>query len=253
MGMFFSRQRPKIYPQMIDETSSTQKLPIGTEWKMVDGQTYRYMRAGANSLGIIGQPLCGPADVSFASQMFGVLASAGSNCLWIYNSAATSMTANQFAEGFLGTSSGRTYKVKTHPAVSALSGAFFTLYDNIVSAMASTVSYALIAHPLFGVQSTVVAAGMSTPIVGVLQTSVASLCYFWGKTAGVTNVVLDSNALLVSGLQFVMGSEGLGFGAKTSVTGVTSQITYGTAIRGTGEGIAALGRCLVALAVPITY
>jgi hypothetical protein len=248
--MFYSRQRPKIYPQNIDEESTTQKCPLGTEWPIVDGTVYRYMQAGASGLITPGQPICAPAQGSFASMMLGIGASALANTLYLFNSnAALSITLNQFADGWLGTSDGRTYKIKSNPAVSVISYGLFYLHDTIVSALASTASYCLIQNTFAGVQSTVVAAGMSTAIVGVIKTSVTSLCYFWGVTKSpCVNVLLDTGALLVSGQTFTLGSGGVGFGAKTScTTAALSQATYGVAIKNSDESL----HCMVALGVTI--
>lgn len=169
--------------QSIYEFDTTQRAPLGTRLEMSDRVFYYgFVPTSAPA----GQLLCATQPV--ASAQSGLLkmaaASLGAKSLTMTNSA--NVTANFYAEGWwgvsTGTNGGETYRVRSNAA--GTTGAALTLYDGLNTAITSGTNFFLLANEyancLIGSQGLSFAVGV--PLVNITASSYAWL-QSWGPAA----------------------------------------------------------------------
>lgn len=209
-----------VIQQGIWEDSSTAKHKLGTRMQLADGRVFYYTLNGA-AAGVAGTlHECLAAAANHTNKNVSA-AAIGAKSIDV-TVGATAVTANQYAEGFLGvqdgTGEGHYYKIKSNTACSASGTTTVTLYDPIrVATVASGTSEAsLIYNPYY---KTVKAATVTNMVVGLCNFVVTASYYFWLQTWGPA-IVLGSAAIATVGEPLCVhttdGSVGYNFQTLTS-------------------------------------
>lgn len=178
-----------LSPQDIFTHSSTQGLPLGTRGESKDGRMFRYAKAGGTAL-VAGNLLQSPAEITNHAGLTPAAAAIGATTVTV-TLGGTAATANQYAEGYLCTSTtpghGYTYKIKSHPAADASATLVLTLEDPLVVALTTASTVDMCLNPYAGViQSPTTETGVP---VGVANFVMTDAYYGWIQTAGVASVL----------------------------------------------------------------
>ncbi len=138
------------------EHTTTKKRALGTVMKFEDGRQFVYARAGAVALAV-GRLMQQAVKVSgHEVDMVTAAAAVGATTVTV-TPITNNVTANQYAEGFLHINDeageGYTYKVKSHPAITATSTGVITLQEDtsVQVALTSATQSGLRKHPCDGV------------------------------------------------------------------------------------------------------
>lgn len=178
-----------LAPQDLFTHSSTQGLPLGTCGETKDGRKYRYARAGGTNL-VAGNLLQSPAEITNHAGLTPTAAAIGATSVTV-TLGATAATANQYAEGYLVTSTtpghGYAYKIKSHPAADASATLVLTLEDPLIVALTASSTVDMCLNPYAGViQSPTTETGVP---VGVANYVMTTLYYGWIQTSGIASVL----------------------------------------------------------------
>lgn len=199
--------------QSIYKTSTVQLADLGSR-KVVGDRVFRYtLAAGAIGAGDVAQ--------YGGEQLINVTAGgtdpAGGKVFTWY--AATAMSANTYAEGYLVSQSGTAtnmgfmYRVKSHPAITATTNGTLTLYDELVLQPNVTDNWSL--HMNLYKNVTEMTAG-TAPGIGVVPIAVTSADYFWLQTWGPAAVKCAANTAGASCQVAATGQVGLPIEATTA-------------------------------------
>ncbi len=213
----------QILKQHIYEASATPKHRLGTKLVMGDGRVFYYAKAGDTALD--DGKLCQSAAPNANHKNITVAAAAAVGDTKVkVTLGASALTANYYADGYLHcndeTPEGTIYKIKSHPAASASSSVWITLYDPIWKAFTTTSDVTLTKHPY---DSLIVApTSLTAPVVGVPIIDVPANHYFWLQTFGPCSVLTEGTIVI-----------GQNVGASTTTSGAVSAIgAYTTAVVG---------------------
>jgi hypothetical protein len=175
-------------------TSSACLLPLGSQISLADGRKFVYGQAGGTALA---KALLAMAQATDANENKETVATTGA--VGAYTVGVTfggSVTANQFAGGYIvvgsGTGLGDTYTVASHPA--GTTNVTVTLNEPIRTAItAGTNTVSAIQHPC--AQLVISAATAGTP-VGVPLVAVTAEYYAWFQVKGPA-AVLTAGTLVI--------------------------------------------------------
>lgn len=216
------------YPLDPFAISATQQFPLGT--KLIRGeQIWRYALNGAVAL-VPGFTCQTAASAGSAHDMDMVTAAAavGDYEITITPTASTSMTANQYKEGYLYTNDlageGQCLKIKSHPAITHSTTGIITCYDPVTLALTSSTLTGVRRNPYSGVVVTphTTLTGM---IVGGCDIPVTAAYFFWLQTGGdialhtIGTVVLGEGVVGDTTSGSVDGAVGPASGATEAVIG----------------------------------
>ena len=122
-----------LFPNQIQEFTSDQKLPLGTEGRTRDGRRFRYASAGGTTL-VQGNMLQGPAQIANHQNCAVQTAYALGDTSLSITLGATAATANQYAEGLAvvydSTSKGYAFGIKSHLANAGSATLVLQLYSD---------------------------------------------------------------------------------------------------------------------------
>ena len=172
--------------QSIYESSAVQLADLGSR-KVVGDRVFRYSKA-AGTCGA-GTVLQQGANASLDSVTAGGTNGVGGKTFTWY--AATAITINDYAEGYLISQSGTAgnlglmYRVKSHAAIAKTTTGTLYLYDPLVKAGDIIDEYTLMKN--VHADLTVCTNG-TAPALGVTPIAVVSSDYFWMQTYGPCNV-----------------------------------------------------------------
>jgi hypothetical protein len=178
-------------PQGIWDTGATQNHSVGTRGYLPDGRVFYYARnSGANVLGS-GVPVMSELALANNDNLDVNTALTGDTTVSIVSGTPTA-DANEFAEGYLcvvdGTSEGRTYKISTHPAITATATIVISLYDPISTDFAAATTVSIVKNPW--ADCIIAAAGQAHFVAGIPQCTVAAgnvnAQYYWCQTWGIS-------------------------------------------------------------------
>ena len=180
-------------PQGIYAESSAQEYPLGTRRQFEDGRAYRYSKAVAaiTAAKVVStdsvQLIAADTDGTFTA------ASAG----------AKSITVSD----------------------STLGSATFSLYDGIVTAVASSDDYIITPNPYSSVITATVGTGDTAydRVVGIAPRSITSGYYFWLQTAGIAFALNDAAAAVVLGDNLQLSDSTAGT-VQTQDTGIDTPV-----------------------------
>lgn len=182
-------------PQSIWEAVSNPHHEVGSRAQLGDGRVFYYARNSGAAI-VAGQLLTVELQTAQFTGLAVNTAAVGDTTLSI-TLGSTAVTADEYARGYVhvidDTGEGITYKIDTHPAVSASSAGTFTLKDPIVVAFVAATTVELTKNPW---ADTVIApAGQGHVPAGISQVAVGSGAttqqYFWCQTWGPTCAWMD--------------------------------------------------------------
>lgn len=215
------------------EESTTQMHQLGAKGECGDGRIFRYGKAGAEvTIGYLA--VMPDQDTSQLTLSVTSVAAIGDKKV-IFTHAATTATADEFAEGYLsvslGTGIGQTLKIASHAALtSGGTGEFVNLEDPIQVALDTTSRVDLTPNLYSGVLAVTTDAAISIP-AGVPLRTVTSGSYAWFQTRGVCAVAAD--ATIAAGYEAQADTNDAG---KIDVTGTDAQvIKIGHALQATAD------------------
>lgn len=197
----FTEETPKSFVQGLFEESTTQKQRLGTVRRLGDGREFIYAKMGA-TVGVAGSVYQSPVtDIANIANVGLAAANVGDRDVTV--TPVTVLTAdavaNVYAEGFLhintGPANGMSYKVRSHPALTANTANAFKLYDKLRSANLTTSSKAtLTRHPCKDVIITP-ATKPTAGLVGVATFPVTANYYAWLQRRGPCAVETDGTVV----------------------------------------------------------
>ena len=224
-------------PQGIYAESSTQEYPLGTRRQFEDGRAYRYSKAVA---AITAAKVVSTDSVQLiAADTNGTFtaASAGAKSITVSDSTLGSATADLYAGAYFGNITNlEQYRIKGNTAASSNS-VTFSLYDGIVTAVASSDDYIITPNPYSSVITATVGTGDTDydRVVGIAPRSITSGDYFWLQTAGMAFALNDAAAAVVLG-------DNLQLSDSTAGTVQTQDAGYDTPVIGQAMGAAAASK-----------
>lgn len=175
----------EIKTQGLYETSTTQRMPLGTALKFDDGRVFRYIKMGA-VLGEVGKLYQGEIAAANHINRTVVAAAIGATQVTV-NVGATAVTANQYADGYLqtndATGEGYVYKIRENGAAAGSDTCVVTLYDPIqIALVASDSEVSLFKHPCKDV--VIHPSPPTAELIGVPVVIIAAGSYGWAQTMG---------------------------------------------------------------------
>ena len=220
--------------EQVISQSSTQKAPLGTRGKTVDGRVYKYAKAGSTDLvkgelvqGPEGMARWGDATLSYFSTQWLTfdgtteysdteMSSTYSNVfLTTTKDSGLTVTADYFKEGFLwikstSTESGQMVRIKTHAADSSGDTPMFKVYfedDEYFSEVVDSGSVVAMQKNPYDSVVVIPAEGERTSApLGVPNRNVSATYYFWLQTWGPCPVRQGIRATPSGGMLWLSGS-----------------------------------------------
>ena len=226
--------------------SSTAKHNLGEKLELADGRCFRYcyFDAAVTVGKVVAPDMSTAAAVEISN---GVIANggAGSSVVTITGSGSSGppadfqgVSANQYSGSYLhitdGAGEGFTYRIKSNGAASS-DAVEFTLYDPIVTALATGASDFAISPGLFkNVHITDATQGAVVDYipVGVTVRGVTAEYYAWVQTKGAGTVLADGTVTLANRLTLSDGTNGA---VQLKDAEVEVEIGYALATVATGE------------------
>lgn len=180
-------------PQSIWETVTSQQHAIGTKGQLDDGRVFYYGRYSASTALVPGE-LCAAEATSAQFQALAVNTAAVGDTTVSATLGSVAVTANEYAGGYIcvvdDAGEGITYKIDSHPAVSASAAGVFTLVDPINVAFAAGTTVDLVKNPYADfIQMPAAGSQIAVP-AGVPQVAVAdsssTSSFLWLQTSGIS-------------------------------------------------------------------
>ena len=211
--------------------SAIQEHALGQRAETVDGRVFRYAQMGeAITIGAI---CVSPAiDATLVNCAVTAAAAIGATSVSFTN-AATTATANEYAEGFAivsyGTGLGQILKVASHAAWTSGGASTVTLEDPLTIALDTTSKIEFTHNPWNGVMMT--ASSVTVPAGGALR-AFTSAYYGWLQTKGVFPGIADGT--VTAGYQIMCDASTAG---DIDLVGTaTQQYIVGNAIKASASG-----------------
>jgi len=185
-----------------------------------DGRVFRFAVVGASNISK-GKLQLAPAHITNHDNCAVAAAPIGSTVVTV-TPGATGANANVYSYGYMvvnaGPGAGQTYKISSHPTITASTAFNLTLFDPINTALTTSSKVCLMHNTYNGVvQGT---SSTQTP-AGVPLVDMPAGYYGWLQTRGIAAVLCDTITSL-GGYQIASGSVP---GAVTDQTDVTAPIT----------------------------
>jgi len=208
-------------------SSSVRMHSLGQKLETPDGRAFRYCLAG--ELLVAGDFYqTAVHSSSYVSQALAAAAAIGATTLTV--TAGTTITANQFKDGYAivsaGTGIGQMFVVKSHPAITSAADGVITLDESVrVALVAADSTITLIKNPFDSIVKWAVTQTGSS--AGAAVYPIASGEYGWLQTGGAGAALSDSTAT---------AAETTGISPSTTTAGtitkaVTTQETIGGAMQ----------------------
>lgn len=173
----------------LDEASPSHDL--GEIVQLSDGRAFRYVKAGLSNL-VKGNLIQSPAETTAAQSL--VVAAASIGAMEITTTDTTTVTANQFAGGWVivtgeaSTGRGEILRIKSHPAATS-AVVTLTLEDPLQTAVTATSQIDLVASPYNGVIQN--PASASGSVVGVAICPITASQFGFIQVKGIAPVLAD--------------------------------------------------------------
>lgn len=233
---------PVIYGINPLQETSTPLHALGTLGVTPDGRKFRYVYSGASAL-VAGELQQSPAETSDSQSL--IVAAASVGAFTVTTTDTTTVTANEFANGYLittgegGTGNGFAYRIKSHPAATA-AAVTITLYEPLKVALTAATQIDLVHNPYNGViQNPTTATGAP---VGVAVIAMTANFYGWVQTGGPGVVKADASGAIAVGAGVVASN---GTAGCVEDVASTTQAIIGTAL--TGIAASEFGACYLLL------
>lgn len=198
--------------------SSTQEFPLGQlAQDPNNGDVYKYVLAGATAL-VPGKLYDGAANITDHANMTTAAAAIGAVLVTV-TPGATAGAANLYAGGYLVvndvTGEGYTYKVKSHPAITASTAFVVTLEDSLIVALDATSQCTLVHNQAKGL---IIHPATETGVpIGVAVYAITALYYGWVKKEGCVALLQDAST----------GGIGTSVAASTTTAGAGTLVVAG--------------------------
>lgn len=178
----YQLEHREVAGALLHETHSTAKYPIGARTITSDGRIFRYSQDSGS--GLAAGKLVG-SDITAAERedTLTVAADAGSN--YITYTAANTITANQYKNGFMcvvdGTGQGEMCVIAEHDAIAAAATGNIYLRETLITGVDTTSDVILVANPYSSVtlNPDVIRKTLGVPVVPVTASH-----YFWCQVYG---------------------------------------------------------------------
>jgi|SRR3990167_8561474 len=178
-----------VAAQTLHSSSADQYHKLGELIFANDGRAYRYCKAGEAL--VAGNVKQNAAEDTDTENLTAVAAAVGD--LTIVSTTTVTVTANEYAEGFVLISVtpgvGRQYKIKGHIAYTTAAPTFNLDNDSIRVALTTTSRFDALANPYAGV--IIQPTSRTGAPVGVAVHPIASAEFGWLQVLGVANVLAD--------------------------------------------------------------
>lgn len=163
-------------------------MMLGEKKEFNDGRVFRLAKNGGTALAA-GKIVVQGDETANHITLAPAVAAVGDMTLTV-TLGATLAAANEYAEGFaVNITTGKYYKIKSHPAAALSTALTLTLYDAIDVAIPITDDIDLVHNPYYGVIISV--ADQADIVMGVPPIAVTADYYFWLQTRGVAAVLMD--------------------------------------------------------------
>jgi len=211
--------------------SDVQEQALGQRAETQDGRIFRYAQIGeAITIGAV----CVSAAIDATLVNCAVTATAAIGATSVsFTNAATTATANEYAEGFAivsyGTGLGQCLKVASHAAWTSGGASTVTLEDPLTIALDTTSKIEFTHNPWHGAMMT--ASLVTKPVGGALR-AFTSGYYGWLQTRGIFPGIADGT--ITAGYQLQV--DGSTAGDVELVGTATQQYIIGNAIKATASG-----------------
>jgi hypothetical protein len=223
---------PIIYGINPYESEATPSHSLGTIGYDSDGRKFRYCKNNATNAMVAGYLQQAPVEDT-GDQDLAIAASASIGDKTVSLAAAT-VTANQYADGYLAITvtpgEGLYYKIKSHPAATAAT-VVITLYEPLKVALTTASNADLVANPYNGVLINPTTA-TSAP-VGVAMTAVPASYYSWIQVGGPGMVVADASGAVTVGASVTASNQTAGCVEDGDTD---TQAIVGVALTGIAQG-----------------
>lgn len=214
----------QVAAQGLHTSSADQLHKLGELLYANDGRAFRYAEAGGTAL-VAGNVQSSQAQDTDTQDLTAVAAAV--DALSIASTTTVTVTANEYAEGFILVSVtpgvGKTYKIKGHIAYTSAAPTF-NLDEPVVVALTTTSRLDALANPYKDV--VVAATTFVSPAVGVAIHAIAADQFGWLQVKGIANVVADG-ALVIG--EPVIRSNGVAGAVEPVTTTFTVQGNVGWA------------------------
>lgn len=168
--------------QSIYEVNTTQQAPLGTRLEVGDRVFYYSSVSASQARGTV---LCSLSPTASHNGALCTFAATSAGVKIVTITAGVAMTANQYAEGYLGVSKGTmggcTYRVKSHASIGSGATGTITLYDDLVDDVAAADECGFI-HNIYK-EVAVASSALGFPVC-IPMVNVTAGAYFWGQTFG---------------------------------------------------------------------
>jgi hypothetical protein len=220
----------QVASQTLHSSSADKYHNLGDTVFANDGRAFRYCKAGSTAL-VAGKLQQSSAEDTGLQNLTAVAASAGD--LSIAASTTVTVTANEYAEGFILVTVtpgvGRVYKVKGHTAYTAAAPTFNT-FDSVAVALTTTSRLDAVRN----LYSAVIVAPttFSSAPTGVAIHPIAAGEFGWLQVGGVASVLADgANAVGVG----VVTSNGVAGAVEDAAAPVTQATLVGVCVTGVAD------------------
>ena len=218
----------QVAAQSVHSTSVDQYHKLGEVVFANDGRAYRYCEVGGTDL-VSGNIISSQAQDTDTQDMTAVAAAVDD--LSIASTTTVTVTANEYAEGFILVSVtpgvGREYKIKGHIAYTAAAPTFNLDNDSVRVALTTTSRLDALANPYKAV--VVAATTYVSPAVGAAVQPLDDADFGWLQVLGVANVIADGAAVIG---EPVIRSNGVAGAVEPTTTTFTVQGFVGYAQTG---------------------
>lgn len=213
-------------PQGLYEESATQLAPLGSTLLLNDGREFVYCQNAAVALEE-GRLIQSAAPVGANHDDMALDTPAAGTKVVNVTPGATGGAENLYAEGYFITSTGTTYKVAGHPAITASTAFNLTLADPLYEAIAGATTGTLMTHPCKNV--IVKPASVATgAIVGVPIRDITASNFFWAQRRGICGVLGDG--ALAAGTPLVVSDSVAGALSPQNATYVVDEPIVGIGV-----------------------
>jgi len=220
----------QVAAQTLHSSSADQYHKLGELIFANDGRAFRYAKAGGSAL-VAGDLQQSQAEDTDTQGLTAVAAAVGD--LSIVSTSTVTVTANEYAEGFILASVtpglGIIYKIKGHIAYTTAAPTFNLDNDSVRVALTTTSRLDALANPY---AATVVAPTSKTgPVVGAAVHAIAASEFGWLQVLGAAALTCDATEAVVIG-EPVIRSNGVAGAVEGATTTFTIQGTVGFALTG---------------------
>lgn len=219
--------------QDIWSESQYQRHQLGALGETSDGRLFRYAKMGE---AVTAGRICQSPPIDSLTVKMSVTAVAAIGAKEVsFTHAATTSTANEYAEGFLivsyGTGIGQTLKIKNHAALTSGGASTVYLEDPLIVALDTTSRVDLAHNPWNGV---LMSTSLVTTAGGGALRDFTSGYYGWLQTRGVFGAFADGVAAAGYSFSFDASEDG---SIDVTANDLT-QVTLGQAIQASEDGYA---------------